>query len=111
MARKAKNAAFDPRMFLATVNHGRSVSEYRAGQVIFTQGDAADSVFYIVRGKIKITVTSEQGREAVVGLLGAGDFFGEDCLIAQPLRLATVASMTNTRVTRIEPGHMNSGYF
>ena len=93
-------------MFLATVNHGRSLSEYRAGQVIFSQGDAADSVFYIVRGKIKITVTSEQGREAVVGLLGEGDFFGEGCLIAQPLRLATVAAMTNTTVMRIEKAEM-----
>ena len=69
MARKAKNASFDPDVFLSTVNHGRAMSEYRTGQVIFAQGDAADSVFYVVRGKIKIAVTSEQGREAVVGLL------------------------------------------
>ena len=80
MARKAKSASFDPDAFLATVNHSRTQSEYRAGQVIFSQGDGADCVFYIVRGKIKISVTSEQGREAVVGLLGEGNFFGEGCL-------------------------------
>jgi CRP-like cAMP-binding protein len=65
---KANSASFDPDVFLATVNHGRCISEYGAGRVIFSQGDAADSVFYIARGKIKIVVTSEQGREAVVGL-------------------------------------------
>ena len=82
MARKAKSASFEADLFLATVSHGRTMSEYRTGQVIFSQGDAADSVFYIVRGKIKIVVTSARGREAVVGLPGEGDFFGEGCLIA-----------------------------
>ena len=89
MPRIAKSASFDPDVFLATVNHRRSISEYRTGKVIYRQGDAANSVFYIVRGKIKIAVISGQGREAVVGLLGEKDFFGEGCLIAQPLRLAT----------------------
>ena len=74
MARKAKSASFDPATFLATVNHGRTLSEYRTEQVVFSQGDAADSVFCIVRGKIKIAVTSEQGREAVVGRLARGTF-------------------------------------
>ena len=82
------------------------MSEYRTEQVIFSQGDAADSVFYIVRGKIKIAVTSEQGREAVVALLGEGDFFGEGCLIAQPLRLATATSMTDATVMRVEKAEM-----
>ncbi len=106
MARKAKSASFDPDVFLATVNHGRCMFEYRTEQVIFSQGDAADSVFYIVRGKIKIAVTSEQGREAVVGLLGEGDFFGEGCLIAHPLRLATATSMTDATVMRVEKTEM-----
>ena len=106
MARKAKSASFDPATFLATVNHGRTLAEYRTEQVIFSQGDAADFVFYIVRGKIKIVVTSEQGREAVVGLFGEGDFFGEGCLIAQPLRLATAAAMTDSTVMRLEKAEM-----
>ena len=106
MARKAKGAAFDPDVFLTTVNHGRSLSEYRTGQIIFSQGDPADSVFYIVRGKIKISATSEQGREAVVGVLGEGDFFGEGCLISQRLRLATAVSMTDSAVMRIEKAEM-----
>ncbi len=106
MTRQAKTASFDPDAFLATVKHGRTMAEYRTGQVIFSQGDAADSVFYVVRGKIKIVVTSEQGREAVVGLLGEGDFFGEGCLIAQPLRLATTAAMTDATVMRLAKAEM-----
>ena len=93
-------------MFLATTSRGRTKLECRSGQVIFSQGDAADSVFYIARGKIKIFVTSKQGREAVVALLGEGDFFGQGCLIAQPLRLATAASMTDATVMRVEKAEM-----
>ena len=106
MARKAKKAAFDPDIFLATVNHRRSMSEYRPGQVIFSQGDAADSVLYIVRGKVKIAVISGQGREAVIGLFGERDFFGEGCLIAQPSRLATATAMTDATVLRIDKAEM-----
>lgn len=102
MTRKATSASFDADTFLATANHGRTLNEYRTGHVVFAQGDTADSVFYIVRGKIKIAVTSEQGREAVVGLLGEGDFFGEGCLIGQPLRLATAAAMTQATVVRMK---------
>jgi CRP/FNR family transcriptional regulator, cyclic AMP receptor protein len=106
MATNGETASFEPDVFLATVNHGRTLSEYRTQQVIFSQGDAADSVFYIVRGKIKIAVTSEHGREAVVGLLGERDFFGEGCLIAQPLRLATATSMADATVMRVEKTEM-----
>jgi len=106
MARKAQNASFDPDVFLATVNPGRCRSEYRTGRVIFSQGDPSDSVFYIVRGKVKITVTSEHGREAVVGVLGEGEFFGERCLIALPLRLATATAMTDATVMRVEKAEM-----
>ena len=88
MARKIKGHSFDPSLLLATTGRGRTKLEYQSEGVIFSQGDAADSIFDILRGKIKIVVTSEQGREAVVALLGEGDFFGEGCLIAQPLRLA-----------------------
>jgi CRP/FNR family cyclic AMP-dependent transcriptional regulator len=103
---KAGSGAFDPRVFLATVSHGRSLSEYRSEHGIFTQGDPANSVFFIVRGKVKIVVTSEQGKEAVIAVLGEGDFFGEGCLIAQPLRLSTAIAMSKTTAMRIEKTEM-----
>ena len=106
MAKKTKSAEFDPHVFLATVRRGRTTFEYRTGEVIFAQGDPADAVFYIVRGKVKIAVISEQGREAVVAMLGEGDFFGEGCLIAQPLRLATAATLTVATVMRLERAEM-----
>jgi len=100
MNRKAK-PPFDPQMFLSKVNGGRSVADYRKDKIVYRQGDPADSVFYIQSGKIKKTVISEQGKEAVVALLGPGDFFGEGCLTGQSLRLATVAAMTNSVIVRI----------
>jgi CRP/FNR family transcriptional regulator, cyclic AMP receptor protein len=106
LARKARSAAFDPDAFLTTLSHGRSTIDYRTGQLVFSQGDLADAVFYVAHGKIKVFVISEQGREAVVAVLGEGDFFGEGCLIAQPLRLAAAASMTDARVMRIEKTEM-----
>jgi len=106
MAVKVRGPSVDASLLLATTGRGRTKLEYRSERVIFSQGDAADSVFYILRGKIKIGVTSKQGREAVVALLGEGDFFGEGCLIAQPLRLATAASMTDATVMRIKKAEM-----
>jgi CRP/FNR family transcriptional regulator, cyclic AMP receptor protein len=99
-------AAFDPKAFLATVNHGRAVSTYRQGDVVFLQASPADSVFYIQKGRIKIVVASKQGKEAVVALLGAGEFFGEGCLIGQPLRLSTARAMVESEVTRVEKAEM-----
>jgi CRP/FNR family transcriptional regulator, cyclic AMP receptor protein len=93
MERKGK-LPFDPKVFLSKVNGGRAIADYRKDQNVFRQGDPADSVFYIRSGKVKSTVVSEQGKEAVVALLGTGDFFGEGCLTGQPLRLATVSAMT-----------------
>src|SRR5688572_9734982 len=107
MAKKAKRITFDPKVFLATVDGGRTVSNYRKGAaVIFSQGDPADAVFFVKKGKIKVTVTSAQGKEAVVAILGAGEFLGEGCLIGQPLRLATAAAMTDTTVMRLEKAAM-----
>ena len=106
MAVKVRGSSVDPSLLLATAGRGRAKLEYRSERVIFSQGDAADCVFYILRGKIKIGVTSKHGREAVVALLGEGDFFGEGCLIAQPLRLATAASMTDATVMRIKKTEM-----
>jgi cyclic nucleotide-binding protein len=76
MAKKAKTAPFDPKVFLATVNGGRSISKYRMNQKVFSQGTPADAVFYILKGKVKVTVVSEQGKEAVVAVLGPDEFCG-----------------------------------
>ena len=95
-------APFDARAFLSKVNGGgRTISDYKTHGIIYRQGDAADAVFYIQSGKAKITVLSEQGREAVVAVLGAGDFLGEGCLGGQTLRLATATTLAQSRITRI----------
>ena len=100
MKRKVK-PPFDPKVFLSKVNGGRAISEYRKDKIIFRQGDPSDAVFYIQSGKIKTTVVSEQGKEAVVALLGTGDFFGEGCLTGQQQRLATVSALTECVIVRI----------
>ncbi|ARQ00134.1 Crp/Fnr family transcriptional regulator [Pseudorhodoplanes sinuspersici] len=101
MKRNKKGHPFDPKTFLSKVNGGRTVSNCQKNQVVYRQGDPADSVFYIQTGKAKVTVVSEQGKEAVVAVLGPGDFFGEGCLGGQTLRLATVAALTECAITRI----------
>src|SRR5689334_21759952 len=98
MARKLAKARFDPQVFLATVDGGRTVSVYERDKVIFAQGDPADAVFYVQTGRVKIFVTSELGKEAIVGMLGARSSFGEGCLIGQPLRLAAASAMTESTV-------------
>ena len=92
---------FDPKTFLSKVNGGRTVSEYRKNQRVYQQGDPANSVFYIQTGKVKVTVVSPQGKEAVVAILGAGDFFGEGCLAGQSLRLATAAALEQSSIVRL----------
>jgi CRP-like cAMP-binding protein len=94
--------SFDPKSFLAMVGEGRGIGEYRKGQIVFSQGDPADAVFYIQSGKVKLTVVSEQGKEAVVAMLGTNDFFGEGCLAGQMRRIATVATMTDSVIVRLE---------
>jgi CRP-like cAMP-binding protein len=105
MAGKAE-FTFDPKAFLATVGPGHTVSDLRKNEVVFLQSAAADAVFYIQKGKIKIVVSSEQGKEAVVGVMGPGEFFGEGCLIGQPLRLATAKTMTESQVVRVSKAEM-----
>ena len=100
MKRKVK-PPFDPKVFLSKVNGGRAISEYRKDKIIFRQGDPSDAVFYVQSGKIKTTVVSEEGKEAVVALLGIGDFFGEGCLTGQPQRLSTVSTLTECVIVRI----------
>jgi CRP/FNR family transcriptional regulator, cyclic AMP receptor protein len=97
-----RRASFNPKSFLAKVGEGRSIGEYRKDQIVFSQGDPADAVFYLQRGKAKVTVLSEQGKEAVVAILGTNDFFGEGCLAGQALRIATVATMTDSVIVRLE---------
>ena len=96
------NGAFDPKAFLANVGEGRSITKSREGEVIFSQGDPADALFYIQRGKVKVTTLSSHGKEAVVAILGAGDFFGEGCLAGQPLRISTVAAMADSSIARLQ---------
>ena len=98
----SKTKRFDPADFLETAAQGRTVATYPKKQIIFAQGDAADAVFYIWKGKVKVTVLSKQGKEAVVALLGNDQFLGEGCLIGQPKRLATAVALTECVVTRVE---------
>ena len=97
-----RRTAFSPRAFLAKVGEGRTINTYRKDHVVFSQGDRADAVFYIQKGKAKVTVISEQGKEAVVAILGPGEFFGEGCLAGQTQRIATVAIMTEAVVMRLD---------
>ena len=93
-----RNLAFDPKTFLTRVRNGRSVTSYRRKQVIFAQGDPADAVFYVQEGRVKLTVVSKQGKEAIVALLGGDEFFGEGCLAGQPLRMSTATATEDTTV-------------
>jgi CRP/FNR family cyclic AMP-dependent transcriptional regulator len=93
---------FNVKTFLATVNGGRTVSRYQKNQAVFSQGDLADAVFYVQDGKVKVTVFSDLGKEAIVAIHGKEDFFGEGCLTGQPRRLATVAAMTESVIMRLD---------
>lgn len=93
---------FSPTAFLAKVGEGRRQVSHRKGEVIFSQGEPAEAVFFIQQGKVKLTVVSEQGKEAVVAILAANDFFGEGCLAAQRVRIATATAMTECVTMCIE---------
>jgi CRP/FNR family transcriptional regulator, cyclic AMP receptor protein len=101
MATKRRRS-FDAKSFLARVGDGRSISKYRKSQIVFSQGDPGDAVFYIQKGKAKLTVVSEQGKEAVIAILGVDEFFGEGCLAGQAQRIATVTAMTDSVIARLE---------
>jgi CRP/FNR family cyclic AMP-dependent transcriptional regulator len=88
--------------FLSRISTGKTVLEYRAKRNIFMQGELADSMFFLGRGKVKIAVTSFEGKEAIVATLGSGEFFGEGCLAGQPLRMATAISVEDCTLTRVE---------
>jgi len=93
--------AFDPKIFLANVGPGKTNLKFRNGQSVFTQGDDANAVFYIQKGKVKLIVVSKEGKEAVVAILGAGQFFGEGCLNGQSLRIATTKAIEDCNITAI----------
>jgi CRP-like cAMP-binding protein len=97
---------FDPRIFLSVMNGGRKLVDFPTKRAIFRQGDASDAVFYIQTGKVQLTVVSKTGKEAVIGILKEGDFFGESCLTGEPLRLSTATALTDCSVMRIEKSAM-----
>jgi len=97
-----KKREFDPKKFLATIGDGRKVVAFLKKQIIFTQGDAADALFYIQEGKVKLTVVSKIGKEATLGILSEGDFFGEGGLAGQVLRMGSATAMTDCELMRID---------
>jgi CRP/FNR family cyclic AMP-dependent transcriptional regulator len=99
--RQTVELRFDPTAFFQTAAQGRSISTHRKNEIIFSQGDAADAVFYIKKGKVKVTVVSRHGKEAVVALLGVDEFFGEGCLIGQPKRLTAAVTMSECTIMRV----------
>ena len=106
-ARRAANKPnadlpFDPKRFLEKVGQGKTIADYTSGQIIFAQGDPADAIFYIQGGKVKLTVVSKPGREAVLAILGTGGFFGESCLAGQPLRMKAAIAFGDSTVIRVE---------
>src|ERR1700720_4633618 len=101
-----KITKFNPKTFLSTINGGRKIAAFPKKQTIFAQGGSSDAVFYIKEGKIKLTVVSKIGKEATIGILNRGDFFGEGCLTGQPLRLCSATAMTDCSVMRIDKESM-----
>jgi CRP/FNR family cyclic AMP-dependent transcriptional regulator len=97
-----KEESFDPRKFLATIGEGRKVVTYVRKDTIFKQGDAADAVFYIQEGKVSLSVVSKSGKEATLGILSEGDFFGEGSLAGQRLRMGSASAMTDCEILRID---------
>ena len=97
-----KKRAFNPMEFLATIGEGRKVVPFPKKQAIFAQGDAADSIFYIQEGKVRLTVVSQIGKEATLGILSEGDFFGEGGLAGQPLRMGSATAMTDCELLQID---------
>ena len=93
--------AFDPKAFLTRIESGKTTRAYKSKQVVFAQGDAADAVFFVQSGKVKLTVVSTRGKEAVIGVLEAGSFFGEGSLAGQPLRMSTASVIQPSSIVRV----------
>jgi CRP/FNR family transcriptional regulator, cyclic AMP receptor protein len=106
LAATKKARAFDPNTFLATIGQGRKNLAVSKNEGVFSQGEAADAVFYIQKGKIRLTVVSKTGKEATIGILGERNFFGEGALAGQPMRMGSAAAMTDCQLLRIEKNAM-----
>jgi CRP/FNR family cyclic AMP-dependent transcriptional regulator len=106
VAAAKRRRAFDPRTFLSTIDDGRKIVTLQKKQTVFSQGETADSVFYIQKGKVKLSVVARGGKEAAIGVLNAGDFFGEGCLTGQPLRMCSATTMTECTIMRIDKKSM-----
>src|ERR1017187_2439185 len=106
MAVSKKTVAFDPKLFLSKIGGGRTNEKFNTQDIVYSQGDAANAAYYLQKGKAKITVTSKNGKEAVLAILGPGDFFGEGCLNGQARRMSTVTAMTECSIMRIERAAM-----
>jgi CRP-like cAMP-binding protein len=104
--KKSVKRAFDPKVFLANLGSGKTSLKFSAGQSVYSQGDVADSVFYIQKGKVKLTVVSKEGKEAVVAILETGQFFGEGCLNGHTLRIATTKTMVDSQIIAITKSSM-----
>ena len=102
MTHRKKRPTFDPKTFLAKIGAGRKIVSVQKGGIVFSQGDLCDAVFYIQAGRVKLTVVSKTGKEATIAIFSVGDFFGEDSLAVQHLRMATVTALTNCTLMRIE---------
>jgi CRP/FNR family cyclic AMP-dependent transcriptional regulator len=107
-ARAKKGPDFDPDSFLATIGEGRMIVTAPKKQTIYAQGDAADSVFYVQKGKVRLTVVSQTGKEATIGILNEGNFFGEGALAGQLIRMGSAAAMTDCELMRVDKKAMMS---
>jgi CRP-like cAMP-binding protein len=103
---KVVEGSFDPQAFLATVGTARTITQCQKNHKIFSAGEPSGAIFYIQKGRVKLTVTSKQGKEAVLGILGPANFFGEACLTGQTVRMATATSMAPCSILRIEKSEM-----
>src|SRR4051812_47426779 len=101
-----QTSSFDPQTFLASIGQGKKVLKFRKKEAIFAQGEAANAVFYIHTGRVKLTVVSQQGKEATIGMLGSRDFFGEGSIAGQLLRMSSATAITECSVSRIEKKKM-----
>jgi CRP/FNR family cyclic AMP-dependent transcriptional regulator len=101
-----KRSEFDPETFLSTIGDGRNIVLFPKKEMIFGQGDPSDAVFYIQKGKVKLIVVAKGGKEATIGILNEGDFFGESCLAGQPFRMGSATAMTDCSVMRIDKKSM-----
>src|SRR5271169_5197116 len=107
IAARRLSARFDPAAFLANAGIGKTIREYAAKMALFSQGEIANSVFYIQKGRVRLSVVSKQGKEATIALLGPGEFLGEGCIASdQPVRLATATAITDSSVMRIDRREM-----